>query len=92
MIPVGTKRTIQVGLYSDAPAPPWSVSVVEGDGFTTPSTPHLTIAAEESAGANGDIIDVDITTNSVKASGVLVTVLSTQGQLTHYMPLLVATE
>jgi len=91
-IPVGMTRTIQVGLYSDAPIAPWSVSVVEGDGFTTPSTKHLTVVAQQSAGGNGDVIDVAITTLSTKASGVLVTVLSTVGPLTHYMPLVVATE
>ena len=91
-IPVGTKRTIQIGLYSDAPHAPWSIDVVEGDGFTTPSSPHLTIAPAATSGQNGDVIDVDITANTSKASGVLVTVLSSaSGEPTHYMPLLVAT-
>lgn len=91
-IGVGTKRTIQVGLYSDAPHAAWTVSVVEGDGTTTPS-PHLTIAQQTTSGENGDVIDVDITTNVTKASGVLATIVSTaSGEPTHYMPFLVATE
>jgi hypothetical protein len=92
-IPVGMQSTIQLGLYSDAPAPAWSVQVVEGDGFTTPSTSHVTITQSAMTGANGDTIDVSITTKVAKAAGVLVTAISSAtGQPNHYMPLLVATE
>lgn len=91
-IGVGTKRTVQIGLYSDAPHAPWTVNVVEGDGFSTPVS-HVTIAQTVTSGQNGDVLDVDITTKSTKASGVLVTVVSSaSGEPTHYMPFLVATE
>jgi hypothetical protein len=92
-IPVSTTSTIELGLYSDAPMAAWSVAVVEGDGFSTPSTPHLSVVPKQMGGANGDVVDVDITTLSTKESGVLVTAISTAtGQPTHYMPLLIATQ
>lgn len=92
-IAVGAKRTIQIGLYSDAPHDPWTVNVVEGDGLTTPTTPHLTVAQSVTSGRNGDVLDVDLTAGSASASGVLVTIVSTApGEPTHYMPFLVATE
>lgn len=92
-IPVGAKRTIQLGLASDAPHAPWSVQIVEGDGFTTVASPHLVIAPHATSGQNGDVIDVDVTTLSTKASGVLVTALSSApNEPTRYMPFLIATE
>jgi hypothetical protein len=88
----GQTATVKIGLYSDAPTAPWSVSVVEGDAFTTPSAPHLDITQSAASGNNGDTIDVTITTKTTKASGVLVTIVSTQNGVSHYAPFLVATE
>jgi hypothetical protein len=92
MIPNGQTQTIHVGLYSDAPTSDWTVSVVEGDGFSTPSTAHLTFTQSATTGNNGDTIDVGITTVATKSAGVLATILSTQNGINHYVPFLVATE
>ncbi len=91
-IPVGQTQTIQVGLYSDAPTSDWTVSVVEGDGFSTPSTSHLTITQSATSGNNGDVINVGITTTATNARGVLATILSTQNSINHYVPFVVATQ
>ncbi len=91
-IPVGQTQTIHVGLFSDAPTSDWTVSVVEGDGFSTPTTSHLTITQSAATGNNGDVIDVGITTTTTKASGVLATILSTQNSINHYVPFVVATQ
>ena len=59
----------------------------EGDGFTTPSSLHLAIAQSTTSGQNGDLVDVDVTALSTKASGVLVTTVSTApNEPAHYMP------
>ena len=90
---VGTTGVIDLGLYSDGPTAPWTVSVVEGDGMTSPTTSHVTITTDATGGSNGDIIHVSITTTHTKASGVLVTAVSSAtNQPSHYMPLLVATQ
>jgi len=91
-IPNGQTQTIRLGLYSDAPTADWTVSVVEGDGFSTPSTSHLQITMSAASGNNGDVVDATITTTATKASGVLATILSTQNGINHYVPFLVATE
>lgn len=89
-IPVGQQKTLGFGLYSDAPMAPWTVDAVEGDGFTPPSPARLSISLGSTSGANGDIVHVTVGVNSGgKASGILMTVMSTSGGLTHYMPVLI---
>ncbi|MEO8877177.1 MAG: hypothetical protein ABI461_16405, partial [Polyangiaceae bacterium] len=70
---------------------PWALQIVEGDGFTKPETPHLTITTDKTAGSNGDIANVSITVNSVGAkTGILMTAISTRGsESLHYMPVLI---
>lgn len=92
MIPNGQSQTIHLGLYSDAPTSDWTVSVVEGDDFSTPVTQHLTITQTVTSGNNGDTIDVGITTIATKPAGVLATIVSTQNGINHYVPILIATE
>ncbi len=90
---VGQKKTIQLGAYSDGPLAPWTLTVVEGDGFSTPNPARLTIAQSSTSAQNGDTIGVDVTTNTTKASGVLITAISQVGSgPAHYMPILIATE
>lgn len=90
-IGVGQSRTVRFGFYADGENGPWALSFVEGNGFTTPSEPHLTITTDKTAGDNGDIANVSITVNSVGAkTGILMTAISTRGdEPLHYMPVLV---
>ncbi len=90
-IALGQTRTLRVGLYTDAPTDPWTVNVVEGDGFTPAKPARLTIVTKTKKGNNGDIILVDVTLNSIgKQTGVLATIVSTRGAETRGMPLLIA--
>lgn len=89
-IGVGQQKTLRFGLYSDAPLAPWTVGAVEGDDFSTPNRPRLSISLGSTSGSNGDVVDVNVKVNSVgAATGILMTVTSTSGQLTHYMPVLI---
>jgi hypothetical protein len=90
-IPVGTTKTIRYGFYADGASDDWSVQFVEGDGFTSPTTPQLTITTDKTAGNNGDVANVSVTVNSAGATtGILMTAISTRGSdPIHYMPVLI---
>jgi hypothetical protein len=89
-IPVGTTRTFQVGLYSDAATTPWDVQGVEGDGMKPPANSVLVIALDQGNGNNADIINVTVqVVGTPPQSGVLMTMLSTRGPLVHSMPILI---
>jgi hypothetical protein len=98
-VPVGTRKTFNVGYYSDAPTGYWDIKVVEGDGLTTPSSSHLTLSvASGAAGLNGDQGAITVEANSAPSGGnslghaVLMTVVSSApGHTTHYMPILIGT-
>jgi len=92
-IPPGQTRTFQVGLYSDAPTSAWDVQAVEGDGVVPPPGPILEISTDKSGGNNGDEINVTVKVRRTPAgqTGVLMTVLSTQNQLQHAVPILIGT-
>lgn len=90
-IPVGTTKTIRYGFYADGTSDDWSVQFVEGDGFTSPTTPQLTIVTDKTAGNNGDIANVSVTVNKAGSkTGILMTAISTRGsEPLHYMPVLI---
>jgi hypothetical protein len=90
-IPVGSSKVIRFGFYADGKGGPWTFQVVEGDGFTTPSAPHLKIASDRASGDNGDIANVTVDVDSVGTkTGILMTAISTRGsEPIHYMPVLI---
>jgi hypothetical protein len=90
-ISVGSSKTIRYGFYADGTDGPWTLQVVEGDGFTTPTTPHLKITIDKSSGDNGDIANVTVLVDSVGSkTGILMTAISTRGsEPIHYMPVLI---
>ena len=90
-IPSGTTKTVKFGFYSDGDLAPWGFSVVEGDGFTSPTESHLTITTTTVSGKNGDTADVSITANGTGSkTGNLVTAISViDGQPLRYMPVLI---
>lgn len=50
----------------------------------------VALSLDKTSGANGDIVHATVTVNSGgKASGILMTVMSTSGGLTHYLPVLI---
>jgi len=90
-IPVGSTRTIDVGFFSDAPTDAWTLTAKEGDGFTAPTTPHLTLTVDQGTGKNGNVAHVTVTVTSTPTKGnqILFSLLSTQGTVRHLMPVLV---
>jgi hypothetical protein len=90
-VPPGTTRTVQVGLYSDAPTGDWTITAVEGDGFTAPAQSVLALSLSKSTGNNGDTVDLTVRVKSAPPSGtaVLATIISARGNLHRYMPVLV---
>jgi len=90
-VPVGSTKTIDVGFFSDAPTDAWTLTAKEGDGFTAPVAPHLTLAVDKGTGNNGDVAHVAVTVTSTPTKGnqIIFTLLSTQGTVRHMMPILV---
>lgn len=89
-IPVGKTRTIPLGFYSDGPLSKWTVRAVAGGiaGGSRGSDVDLNLDVNE--GQNGEKTYLTITVNSAGRSGTeLVTVVSTRGSTTHYMPILI---
>jgi hypothetical protein len=87
----GMTRTVQIGLYSDAPTGDWTLTAVEGNGFTSPSSSALDLSLSQSTGNNGTTVDLTIRVKSAPTggTGVLATIISARGNLHRYMPVLV---
>ena len=87
----GTTRTVELGTYSDAPTSDWTVSAVEGDYFDPVTSSLLDLAVSAQSGNNGATVDLSIKVKSapVGGTGVLATIVSTQGSLHRYMPVLI---
>jgi hypothetical protein len=90
-VPPGTTRTVQIGLYSDAPTADWTISAVEGDGFSSPSSSVLALSLPQTTGNNGTTVDLTIRVKSAPTggTGVLATIISARGNLHRYFPVLV---
>ncbi len=69
-VPVGTSKTFDVVLYSDAPTDgDIAVAVVDGNSVTG-GTPQLTFSLEKASGKNGDRIHVTVNAVAMGAYGV----------------------
>jgi hypothetical protein len=91
-IAVGASKTFDVGFYSDAKTEDWTVDVVAGDGFTTPTTPHATVKIDTPTGNNGTKakITVNVTSAPAKGNQILVTMISARKTgPAHYFPILI---
>jgi hypothetical protein len=64
MIPVGQSKTVEVDLFSEAPAAAWNVRAVETDGTTS-----LAFAFDKTSGQNGDKLNLTIRVVHAKAGG-----------------------
>ena len=59
-IPVGTSKTIELDLYSDAPTSgPWKISVMDASVFFGGS-PSLSFTLDKTEGKNGDKVNLTI--------------------------------
>jgi hypothetical protein len=90
-IAVGQTKTFSAGFYSDAPTVAWALQGVQGDGFTSPMNPLLQITTDRPTGNNGDMVNVTVKVKRAPAMGtaVMMTLVSTQGMLSHYMPIFI---
>jgi hypothetical protein len=61
LIPVGQSRTIEVDLYSDAPAEPWTVSATDMSQLVGGQTDSLTFSWDATTGPNGTKLRLTIT-------------------------------
>jgi len=61
-LPVGTTKTVEVDLFSDAPTGPWSVAL---EGFSS----ALSMSLDRSQGQNGDKLELTVTANSKSPGG-----------------------
>ncbi len=69
-IPVGTSKTIELDLYSDAPTSgPWKVSVLDASTFFGGS-PSLSFSLDKTTGKNGDKIQLTIKALAKSSLGV----------------------
>jgi hypothetical protein len=61
-IPIGTSKTIEVDLYSDAPTPgPWTVSAIDlSSTFFGATSPALSFSFDKTTGQNGDKLHLTI--------------------------------
>jgi hypothetical protein len=60
-IAVGASATVEVDLYSDAPAPDWTVQAIDVASKYQGSSPDLSFSFDKSTGNNGDKLMLTIT-------------------------------
>jgi hypothetical protein len=78
-IPVGMSATVEVDLYSDAPAPDWTVVAVDVASKYEKAPAELQLSLDKSTGHNGDKLQLTIT--RLKASQFGVSELGLQSQV-----------
>lgn len=83
-IPLGTSKTIDVKLFSDAPKDAWTVSAADRtSGFGNAG--YVTFSWDKTTGRNGDILQLTI--NAVKQSpmnGAIISISSTDGAMVRH--------
>jgi len=90
-VPAGQSATFQIGFFSDGPTSgPWTIKAVPGSGIRpSRSTPTISATIDKTSGQNGEKAYVTVTVKSQGAlfAGEIVTVTSTLGGVSHYMPI-----
>jgi hypothetical protein len=84
---------IPVGLYSDSAVGPWTVSVAESNPLVDPVTGRLTLSVDpmKTTGVNGEKTYINVTViQQGPLNAELLTIESTIGSTTHYLPLLIS--
>ena len=95
-VPIGGKKTIKLGFFSDAPMDaPWTITAVEGSWFSPASNKRLSISVDAGSGKNGDVGSITVTANAMSTgagNAVLMTVTSkAPGMAAHAVPILIGT-
>ncbi len=89
-IAVGETRTFQIGFFSDAAAPAWTIAASEGSPFQQTKPTNLEITLDKTSGQNGEKANVTVKVNKLGAErSELVVITSSVGQVQHSLPILI---
>ncbi|HSO36655.1 MAG TPA: hypothetical protein VLT33_29220 [Labilithrix sp.] len=89
-VPVGSTRTIPLGLYSDGPTTAWSIRASAG-GIASRQVANVELKLDIESGENGQKAYLTISVNEAgKTGSELISIVSTKGSTSHYMPILIA--
>ena len=77
-IPVGMSKTIEVDLFSDGPAGPWTVSAQDAFATAMMQTPTLAFSWDKKTGQNGEKLYLTVTVKSKTAFGASAFVIVSQ--------------
>ena len=88
-------QTIQIpiGIYSDGPTQPITISVAESNPLVDPVTGRLTLSVDpmKTSGVNGEMTNLNVTViQKGPLNAELMTVITTLGSVNHYMPILMS--
>jgi hypothetical protein len=87
---VGETKTIPLGFYSDAPTSAWTIKAVEGGAMGTQQKGKLDLSLDVTSGQNGQKAYLTVKVNAQgRTKSELVTIVSTLGSTSHYMPILI---
>ena len=96
----GQSGKFQVGFYSDAATSgPWTISAASGNpltagqgGLDSYNKSAITLSIDKTTGVNGEKawVTVNVTTTGSSFKGELVTITSTLGKNSHYLPVWIA--
>lgn len=93
-IPIGSTKTIPIGLYSDAAKGAWNVKAVEG-GVAGGKGGKFDLTLDKTSGQNGEIVNLTITVNASggRLGGGIISIVSTDAtnNTSHYMPIMIST-
>ncbi|MDB4936404.1 MAG: hypothetical protein JWP87_3376 [Labilithrix sp.] len=88
-VKVGATRQIPLGFYSDGAMGPWTIKAISGGIAGGRSSGGVDLELDVTEGQNGQKAYLTVTVNTAgKTNSELVTIVSTHGGVSHYMPLL----
>ena len=91
-VAVGATRTIPLGFYSDGPAAAWTIKAVMG-GIAGGAKSGVDLTLDVESGQNGQKAYLTMTVNTAgKTGSELITIVSTRGNTSHYMPILIGSQ
>jgi hypothetical protein len=93
---LGQTITFPVGFYSDAATTgPWTLAAAESNPLVSPVTGRIVVHVDpaKTSGVNGEKTYVTVKVNVVgPAKAEMLTLVSTMGGVSHYMPVLIGSE
>ncbi|MGH7298157.1 MAG: hypothetical protein ACRELB_24670, partial [Polyangiaceae bacterium] len=95
-VAAGSSGQFQVGFYSDAATSgPWTIKASVGKGqLDSYNKSSVTASIDKTTGVNGEKawITVNVTTSGSTFKGEMIEIVSTLGNVSHYMPVWIAGE